>query len=123
MFGIIGTNNQGQVSCWNQTSAQRDRSIDYFLDHSYQSTPLLLSATSGALDACKCLVLLGANIAYKDTSSNTVIHLAVSYVHTNIIEYFIQLNNPLVPTWRILVGNTDYSLFIDLKYLFDYVKI
>ncbi|UJR31012.1 hypothetical protein I4U23_018523 [Adineta vaga] len=70
---------------------------------SRQSTPLLLSATSGALDACKCLVSLGANVAYKDTSSYTVIHLAVTNVHTNIIEYFIQLNNPLVPTWRILV--------------------
>ncbi|CAF1396020.1 unnamed protein product [Adineta ricciae] len=79
---------------------------------SHQSTPLLLSATSGALDACKCLVLLGANIAYKDTSSHTVIHLAVSHVHTNIIEYFIQLNNPLVPTWRILV---DLITHPDLK--------
>ena len=34
-----------------------------------------------------------------------MIHLAASNIHTNIIEYFIHLNNPLVPTWRILIGS------------------
>ncbi|CAF4234575.1 unnamed protein product, partial [Rotaria sp. Silwood2] len=70
---------------------------------SRQSTPLLLAATSGALDAVQCLVSLDANIAYKDELGNTVIHLAASNLHTNVIEYFIRLNNQLVPTWTILV--------------------
>ncbi|CAF1473696.1 unnamed protein product [Rotaria sp. Silwood1] len=70
---------------------------------SRQSTPLLLASTSGALDAVQCLVSLDANIAYKDELGNTVIHLAASNLHTNIIEYFIRLNNRLVPTWTILV--------------------
>lgn len=64
----------------------------------------MLAATSGALDAVKCLVALDANVAYKDQMGNTVIHLAAANLHTNIIEYFIRLNNPQVPTWRILVG-------------------
>jgi len=72
--------------------------------NSRQSTPLLLAATSGALDAVECLVSLDANIAYKDELGCTVIHLAASNLHTNVIEYFIHLNNRLVPTWRILVG-------------------
>ncbi|CAF0881764.1 unnamed protein product [Rotaria sordida] len=70
---------------------------------SRQSTPLLLATTSGALDAVQCLVSLDANIAYKDELGYTVIHLAASNLHTNIIEYFIRLNNRLVPTWTILV--------------------
>ena len=70
---------------------------------SRQSTPLLLAATSGALDAVQCLVALDANVAYKDELGNTVIHLAASNIHTNVIEYFIRLNHRHVPTWRILV--------------------
>ncbi|CAF1602062.1 unnamed protein product, partial [Didymodactylos carnosus] len=68
-----------------------------------KSTPLLLAATSGALDSVECLYNLGANIAYKDDEGNTVIHLATMFLHTNIIDYFIQLSNPKVPTWQILV--------------------
>ncbi|CAF1213803.1 unnamed protein product [Adineta steineri] len=76
---------------------------------SSQTTPLLLAATSGALDAVKCLVSLGANLAYKDTSSHTVIHVAVNNIHTNIIEYFIQLNSELVPTWPVLVDLINHA--------------
>ena len=79
---------------------------------SRQSTPLLLAATSGALDAVECLVSLNANVAYKDELGNTVIHLAASNVHTNVIEYFIHLNHRLVPTWRILVGRKSMNLFV-----------
>jgi hypothetical protein len=77
--------------------------LEQMTEDSLKSTPLLLSSTSGALDAVQCLVSLEANLAYKDTSGHTVIHLAASNLHTNVIEYFIHLNNPLVPTWRILV--------------------
>ena len=63
-----------------------------------------LQQTSGALDAVQCLVALDANVAYKDELGNTVIHLAASNIHTNVIEYFIRLNHRHVPTWRILVG-------------------
>ncbi|CAM4742108.1 unnamed protein product [Rotaria magnacalcarata] len=70
---------------------------------SLHSTPLLLAATSGALDTVQCLVSLHANIGYKDELGHTVIHLAASNLHTNVIEYFIRLNSRLVPTWTILV--------------------
>ena len=63
-----------------------------------------MAATSGALDAVKCLVSLDANVTYKDNLGHTVIHLAASNLHTNVIEYFIHLNNRDVLTWSILVG-------------------
>ncbi|CAF4458575.1 unnamed protein product, partial [Adineta steineri] len=44
-----------------------------------------------------------------DTSSHTVIHVAVNNIHTNIIEYFIQLNSELVPTWPVLVGLINHA--------------
>lgn len=75
-----------------------------YLYNSRKSTPLLLAATSGALDAVQCLVSLEAEIGHKDELGNTVIHLAASNLHTNIIEYFIRLNDSRVPTWTILVG-------------------
>ena len=94
-------------------TANRLREQQIILLHSSrQSTPLLLAATSGALDAVECLVSLNANVAYKDDLGNTVVHLAASNVHTNVIEYFIHLNNPLVPTWRILVGKADLRLLV-----------
>jgi len=99
----------------------KNKENSFLFNFSRKSTPLLLSSTSGALDAVQCLVSLGANVAYKDASGHTVIHLAASNLHTNIIEYFIHLNNPLVPTWRILVGL--YNLFIIENQIFDYLKI
>ena len=73
-------------------------------DSSLKSSPLLLAASSGALCAVMCLIELGALILKKDDSGNNIIHLAAMHFHTNVLEYFIQWDNPDVPVWSILVG-------------------
>ena len=54
-------------------------------------------------------------MAYKDASGHTVIHLAASNLHTNVIEYFIHLNHRSVPTWRILVGSYGEEIFVEMN--------
>lgn len=68
-----------------------------------KNTPLLLAANSGALAAVKCLIALGANIRRINENGNNIIHLAALRFHTNILEHFIQWNNPAVQVWSILI--------------------
>ncbi|EDO43577.1 predicted protein [Nematostella vectensis] len=68
------------------------------------STPILLSASSGALDAVKCLIELNADYTVTNNHDNGMIQLASLHFHTNILEYFIEWNNKDLPVWDILVG-------------------
>lgn len=72
-------------------------------DH-LQSTPILLAASSGALDAVKCLIEKGVQYTSIDKEGNGVVHLAALHFHTNTLEYFISWNNIDVPVWDLLVG-------------------
>ncbi len=75
---------------------------------------MLLAASSGGLSALKCLIDLGAYVLRKDEEGNNVVHLASLRFHTNILEFFIQWNNPDVPVWELLVGmyiTNRFSLF------------
>ncbi|XP_067405132.1 ankyrin and armadillo repeat-containing protein isoform X4 [Emydura macquarii macquarii] len=69
----------------------------------YHSTPLLLAATSGALETLQYLFYLGANWKKTDSEGNNIIHLAVLYFHTEILKHLIQLDNPDLPVWNTLV--------------------
>ncbi|CAM5147572.1 unnamed protein product [Eretmochelys imbricata] len=69
----------------------------------YHSTPLLLAATSGALDTLQYLFSLGASWKKTDSEGNNIIHLAVLYFHTEILNHLIQLDNPDLPVWNTLV--------------------
>uniref|UniRef100_A0A674IDF7 Ankyrin and armadillo repeat containing n=1 Tax=Terrapene triunguis TaxID=2587831 RepID=A0A674IDF7_9SAUR len=69
----------------------------------YHSTPLLLAATSGALDTLQYLFSLGASWKKTDSEGNNIIHLAVLYFHTEILKHLIQLDNPDLPVWNTLV--------------------
>ncbi|XP_063115501.1 ankyrin and armadillo repeat-containing protein isoform X2 [Cavia porcellus] len=69
-----------------------------------QCTPLLLAATSGALDTIQYLFSLGANWRKTDTKGNNIIHLSVLTFHTEVLKYIIQLNIPELPVWKTLVG-------------------
>lgn len=66
-------------------------------------TPVLLAASSGALDAVKCLLHLGANTQARDSESNNMVHIATLHLHTNILEFFIANNKLGMSVWRILV--------------------
>ncbi|KAK3726414.1 hypothetical protein QZH41_019667 [Actinostola sp. cb2023] len=67
------------------------------------STPVLLAGSSGALDALKCLIGLGAKYTTVTDQNNGVVHLAAFNFHTNILEYFIEWDSKDLPVWDILV--------------------
>lgn len=69
-----------------------------------QCTPLLLAATSGALDTIQYLLSLGANWRKTDTKGNNIIHLSVLTFHTEVLKHIIELNIPELPVWKTLVG-------------------
>uniref|UniRef100_A0A8D2IQQ6 Ankyrin and armadillo repeat containing n=1 Tax=Varanus komodoensis TaxID=61221 RepID=A0A8D2IQQ6_VARKO len=73
----------------------------------YHSTPLLLAATSGALDTIQYLFSLKADWLKKDGEGNNIIHLAVLNFHTEVLKYLIELHNPDLPVWKTLVGMLD----------------
>nr|XP_060636465.1 ankyrin and armadillo repeat-containing protein [Anolis sagrei ordinatus] len=75
------------------------------------STPLLLAATSGALDTIQYLFSLGANWLKKDSEGNTIIHLAVMNFHTEVLKHLNELHNPDLPVWKILVDMLDCKGF------------
>uniref|UniRef100_A0A8C0WKP3 Ankyrin and armadillo repeat-containing protein n=1 Tax=Castor canadensis TaxID=51338 RepID=A0A8C0WKP3_CASCN len=68
-----------------------------------QCTPLLLAATSGALDTIQYLLSLGANWRKTDTKGNNIIHLSVLTFHTEVLKHIIELNIPELPVWKTLV--------------------
>lgn len=68
-----------------------------------QCTPLLLAATSGALDTIKYLFSLGANWRKTDIKGNNIIHLSVLTFHTEVLKHIIELNIPELPVWKTLV--------------------
>ncbi|XP_016070083.1 PREDICTED: ankyrin and armadillo repeat-containing protein [Miniopterus natalensis] len=68
-----------------------------------QCTPLLLAATSGALDTIKYLFSLGADWRKTDIKGNNIIHLSVLTFHTEVLKHIIELNIPELPVWKTLV--------------------
>lgn len=81
-----------------------------------QCTPLLLAATSGALDTIQYLFSLGANWRKTDIKGNNIIHLSVLTFHTEVLKYIIELNIPELPVWKTLVGEYKTYDFILNKY-------
>ncbi|XP_036598334.1 ankyrin and armadillo repeat-containing protein [Trichosurus vulpecula] len=68
-----------------------------------QCTPLLLAATSGALDTVHYLFSHGANWKKTDSKGNNIIHLSVLNFHTEVLKHIIELNVPELPVWKTLV--------------------
>ncbi|XP_063788986.1 ankyrin and armadillo repeat-containing protein isoform X2 [Pseudophryne corroboree] len=68
----------------------------------HRSTPLLLTATSGAHDALRHLLSLGADWRRTDSMGNNIIHLAVLFFHTHILTYVIELHIPELHVWQHL---------------------
>ncbi|XP_074071608.1 ankyrin and armadillo repeat-containing protein isoform X2 [Macrotis lagotis] len=66
-------------------------------------TPLLLAATSGALDTLHYLYSHGANWQKTDNKGNNIIHLSVLNFHTEVLKHIIELNKPELPVWKTLV--------------------
>lgn len=66
-------------------------------------TPILLAASSGALDAVKCLIELGASVTDVDSECNNLVHIATLHLHTNILEFFIIEGDKEMSVWMIMV--------------------
>ncbi|XP_030846615.1 ankyrin and armadillo repeat-containing protein-like [Strongylocentrotus purpuratus] len=76
-----------------------------------RQTPLLLAASSGALESVKILIELGAKILKTDTERNNMVHLAALRFHTYVLEFFIEWNHKDAPVWKTLVemlNSTDF---------------
>lgn len=68
-----------------------------------QSTPFLLSCTSGALETVQLLVDLGANLSATNRSSQGAVLLAALNGHIHVLEYFLELNHPKISVWKDLI--------------------
>ncbi|XP_033103193.1 ankyrin and armadillo repeat-containing protein-like isoform X2 [Anneissia japonica] len=79
-----------------------------------RQTPLLLAASSGALESVKILIQLGANIKRRDTEGNNMVQLAALRFHTNVLEHFINWNHPDAPVWKTLVGMLTSNDFVKM---------
>ena len=69
-----------------------------------RKTPILVAGSAGSLEAVKCLIHLGANIAFHDENGYNIIHIAAHRNRTNIIDYFIENEYPQLPTWKLLIN-------------------
>ena len=75
----------------------------YFISYRLKNTPMLLAASSGALEAVCCLIELGADILRTNEKHHNLIHLAALRFHTNILDFFISHEHPGVSVWNVLV--------------------
>ncbi|XP_033006819.1 ankyrin and armadillo repeat-containing protein [Lacerta agilis] len=95
------------VTCFIVLYRKHPASLEAETRNEQCSTPLLLAATSGALDTIQYLFSLEANWLKKDSEGNNIIHLAVLNFHTEVLKHLIELHNPDLPVWKTLVGMLD----------------
>lgn len=70
----------------------------------YRSCPLLLTATSGSVEALDYMLSAGADWRRRDSKGNDVVQLAALYFHPKVLRHLISLGLPDLPVWKILVG-------------------
>ncbi|KAK3702153.1 hypothetical protein QZH41_008212 [Actinostola sp. cb2023] len=68
-----------------------------------QSTPFLLSCTSGALETVQLLVELGASLTATNRASQGPVIIAALNGHIHILEYFLELSNDKISVWKDLI--------------------
>ncbi|KAF5903381.1 ankyrin and armadillo repeat-containing protein, partial [Clarias magur] len=93
----------GQVSCVRALCRKDPSLLDIYTSAEYCSTPFLLSAMSGSLEALDYLLSKGANWRATDSKGNNVVQLAALYFHIDILRRLIELNLDGFPVWKILI--------------------
>ncbi|XP_056093700.1 ankyrin and armadillo repeat-containing protein [Rhinichthys klamathensis goyatoka] len=93
----------GQVACIRALCRKDPTLLEMKTPAEYGSSPLLLSATSGSVEALDVLLSTGANWREEDSKGNNTVHLAALYFHTDVLRHLIQLNLDGLPVWKILV--------------------
>mmetsp|Transcript_10315 Transcript_10315/g.15086 ORF Transcript_10315/g.15086 Transcript_10315/m.15086 type:complete len:451 (+) Transcript_10315:18-1370(+) len=62
----------------------------------YGETPLLVAVVHGNVDVVHCLIEYNSNIKKRDTKGNNVFHLACSYGHLELVDFFAERNKNLM---------------------------
>uniref|UniRef100_A0A8C1DSN8 Ankyrin and armadillo repeat containing n=1 Tax=Cyprinus carpio carpio TaxID=630221 RepID=A0A8C1DSN8_CYPCA len=93
-----------QVACIQALCRKDPALLEMKTTADYGSSPLLLSATSGSVEALDVLLSTGANWREEDSKGNNTVHLAALYFHTDVLRHLIQLNLDGLPVWKILVA-------------------
>ncbi|XP_051563908.1 ankyrin and armadillo repeat-containing protein-like [Myxocyprinus asiaticus] len=93
----------GQVACIQALFRKDPTLLEMKTTAEYQSSPLLLSATSGSVEALGFLLSIGANWKEEDSKGNNAVQLAALYFHTDVLTHLIQLNLDDLSVWKILV--------------------
>jgi ankyrin repeat protein len=83
---------------------RQEEVIELITRGEYKWPPILLAASAGSLESIKCLMSSGANWTFHDDKGYNLIHIAAHRNHTNIIEYFITLSNPLMSATNIIIN-------------------
>ncbi|XP_031564249.1 ankyrin and armadillo repeat-containing protein-like [Actinia tenebrosa] len=81
----------------------KDDQLELETQDGQQSTPFLLSCTSGVLDTVQLLVELGANLKATNRHSQGAVLLAALHGHIHILEYFLELNHESSSVWEELI--------------------
>ncbi|XP_050975889.1 ankyrin and armadillo repeat-containing protein isoform X1 [Labeo rohita] len=92
-----------QVACIQALCRKDPALLEMKTPAGYGSSPLLLSATSGSVEALDVLLSTGANWRKEDSKGNNTVHLAALYFHTDVLRHLIQLNLDGLSVWKILV--------------------
>ncbi|XP_061081751.1 ankyrin and armadillo repeat-containing protein [Conger conger] len=93
----------GQIPCIRALCRVDPALIQTHTTARYRTTPLLLAASSGSLQALDFLLSVGADWRARDSEGNCVVHLAVLYFHTQLLQHLIQLGLDHLPVWALLV--------------------
>ncbi|XP_030066239.1 ankyrin and armadillo repeat-containing protein [Microcaecilia unicolor] len=93
----------GNINCIRALHRKEPALLEAETTAEYQSTPLLLAATSGAFDTLEYLLSIGANWKKTDSLRNNIVHLSILYFHIDVLKYLIERNFQELPAWTILV--------------------
>ncbi|CAB1346712.1 unnamed protein product [Coregonus sp. 'balchen'] len=93
----------GQVACIQALCRKDPELVEMQTTAEYRSCPLLLTATSGSVEALDYLLSAGADWRRKDSKGNDIVQLAALYFHPKVLRHLISLGLPDLPVWKILV--------------------
>ena len=77
--------------------------IEYKTRDMMGTTPLLLAVMSGNVKTMRLFFRLGANVQALDSLRHNIIALCTFKQAIDIIKFFIRLNHPKLPVWKLLV--------------------
>ncbi|XP_036395920.1 ankyrin and armadillo repeat-containing protein [Megalops cyprinoides] len=93
----------GQVACIRALCRKDPALAEIRTAAEYRTSPLLLAAASGSVQALDCLLSLGADWRQTDSEGNSAVHLAALYFHTRLLQHLLQLQLQGLCVWTLLI--------------------